>query len=122
MKSPGLRATGALRTEERGSPLLSVRSKLIECEQVDHNPVFNASLAQSHNVSSHKRHEFIVQLKGERLARVRERSGRDVRLVCVGIPPLLPPADITNRSTQAKPRRRSTPVLARVSNEFSRRD
>jgi hypothetical protein len=47
--------------------------------------------------------------------------GRNVRLVCVGIPPLLPPADITNRSTQAKPRRRSTPVLARVSHEFTRR-
>jgi hypothetical protein len=44
--------------------------------------------------------------------------GRNVRLVCVGIPPLLPPADITNRSTQAKPRRRSTPVLARVSHDF----
>ena len=31
----------------------------------------------------------------------RGASGRNVRLVCVGIPPLLPPADLTNRSTQA---------------------
>ena len=38
-----------------------------------------------------------------------------VRLVCVGLSPLLPPADVTNRSTQAEPRRRSAPVLARVS-------
>ena len=52
----------------------------------------------------------------------RGAAGRNVRLVCVGLPPLLPPADLADRSTQAKPRRRSTPVLARVSHDFTRRD
>ena len=36
--------------------------------------------------------------------------------------PVLPPAYLTDRSTQAEPRRRSTPVLARVSHEVTRRD
>jgi hypothetical protein len=57
----------------RVSPLLLVRSKLFEREQVDHSPVFNASLAQSHNVLSHKRHQFMIRVKTKRLARVRER-------------------------------------------------
>ena len=84
MKSPGLGDRG-FKDGRRVSPLLSVRSKLFEREQVDHSPVFNASLAQSHNVLSHKRHQFMIRLKTKRLACVRERCGHNsdlFRLEC----------------------------------------
>jgi hypothetical protein len=42
-------------------------------------------------------------------------AGRNVRLVCVGLPPLLPPADLADRPAQAGTRRRSAPVLALLS-------
>jgi hypothetical protein len=38
-----------------------------------------------------------------------------------GLPPLLQPADLADRPAQAGTGRRSTPVLARVSHEFTHR-
>jgi hypothetical protein len=85
MKSPGQLGDRGFKDGRRVSPLLSVRSKLFQREQVNHSPVFNASLAQSHNVSSHTRHQFMVRLNTKGFARVRERCGHNsdlFRLKC----------------------------------------
>ena len=51
---------------------LPVRSKLFEREQVQYSPGFNASLAQSHNMLSHQRHQGVICIKTEGFACVRE--------------------------------------------------
>jgi hypothetical protein len=60
---------------------LPVWSKLFERKQVQHSAGFNASLAQSHNMLSHQRHQGVIRVKTKGLARVRKGCGHDSDLL-----------------------------------------